>query len=113
MPFVALLITAAVAFLASLSMSVFMMFFEGKQCAGLGDLHIYILLLLLTREGFCYFRHLWPLQRVREHELEDDKKVSEAIGRFMVRHTVTFNCLDIIWLDDLTRLILYSDFSPI
>jgi hypothetical protein len=56
---------------------------------------------------------LRPLQRVREHELEYDKKISEAIGRFMVRHAVTFNCFNIIWLDDLTWLILYSDFSAI
>ncbi len=108
------LLVGIVAFLASLMMCISVVLFEGLHHAGLSHIHIDIgLFLLWGCEGLLDFVHLLGREGVWEGDLEDDEKVAELIGLLMVGHTMTLNCLDIVRLDDLTRLVLYSDLTAV
>lgn len=100
------LFIAAVALLATLVMGISMALNEGLELDSLCNLHIDIGFLLLSSEGLSDFGYLGGLKLVWEDELEHYEKVAELVRLLVVGHTMTFNCLDIIRLDDLTRLVL-------
>ena len=50
---------------------------------------------------------------VGEREFEYDEQVAELVRRLVVGHTVTLDCLDVVWLDHLPLFVLYSDLAAI
>lgn len=109
-----LLFVGAVPFLATLVVSVPVMLLEGQHSAGFRNFHVDVLVLLrLGVECLGDFGYLVGLYRVGEGNLENDEQVTELVGLFMVGHTMALNCLDFIWLDNLTGFILYSDLTTI
>jgi hypothetical protein len=53
------------------------------------------------------------VERVREFDLEDNKKVTVLVALFVVRHTKVINSFDVIRFNNFTSLVLYSDLSTI
>jgi len=113
MTFVAALLVASVAFLATLMMSVPVRLLEGFKLASFRHFHVDITLLFGADQGFVNFANLGRLQGVGEHYLEDDEEVAELVGLFVIGHAVALHCLYIVWLDDLSGFVFDSDFAVV
>lgn len=104
----------AVALLAALVMSISMKVFEFDHAARLRNIHIDILVLgLLAGECLRNLRYLLRLKGVWEGHLEHYEQVAEFEGLLVVGHTVTFDCLDFVRLDNFTWLVLDANLLAI
>ena len=107
------LFVTAVALLATLVVRVAMMILKGNQMTGFSDVHIDVGLALGACKRLLDSLHLFCREAIREDDFECNKQVSKLVGLLVVRHAVAFDCLDVIGLDDLARLVLDSDFAAI
>ena len=111
------LLIRAVALLATLVMSVFVVVLERYHIACLSDLHFDIpalrSLFSLCLKSFLDLGDLLGLQTLWEGHLEHDEVVAELVRLLVIGHTVTLHCLDLVRLDHLAWLVLYSDFTTI
>ena len=58
-------------------------------------------------------RNLVKRQVLGELDAEKNKQVSSLVASLVEGHAEAFDCLDVFRFDDLTRLILYSDFPSV
>ena len=108
------LLVGAITFLAALVVCISVVILERDHRASLGYLHVDILpLLALSLKGILDLGDLFLLKSLRECDFECNEQVAKFIGLLMVGHAMSLNSLDLIRLDYLTVLVLYSDLTAI
>jgi len=108
-----LFITAPLSGSASLMMSILMFLCEWLHRACLSNIHFHISLFLLEFQCLSDFPHLFRSQAFWELYGEFNKEVSKFVSLFVIWHAESFNGFNIIWFNDFTRIVLYSDFFAI
>jgi hypothetical protein len=109
---VALLVTV-IAFIAAFMMGVSVLILVWLQLASLSHVHVSVLLSLLEGESLTNALHLVCVEGLGELDLEDDEEVAKSVGGLVERHTVVLDSLDVVGLDNFTRLVLNPNLSVI